>query len=62
MTFTDLMDRLEKAQKTLLKMKNEAARDQLVGIYEETRLAGKLEGVSLAISYLREYQKFNETN
>ena len=57
MTFTDLMERLEKAQKTLLEMKNEAARD-IFGVHEETRLAGKLEGISLAISYLREYEKY----
>jgi hypothetical protein len=59
MMLNELLERLEKARFALIKLKSEAA---LYNESEETRLAGKLEGVSLAISYLREYERFNDGN
>jgi hypothetical protein len=61
MDINELLARLEKAQATLGVMKTAAEKD-LFGIHEEARLAGKLEGVSLAISYVREFKKFNDGN
>jgi len=59
MTFNEYKERLEKARATLAAMRDAAAKD-LFGIHEETRLAGKLEGVTLALSYLREYERDRE--
>lgn len=68
MTFTELMERFEKAQKSLIQLKNEKAlfsdTEGMESYFslEEARLNGKLEGISLAISYLREYERVNDRN
>jgi hypothetical protein len=61
MTIDDLIERLEKARGTLNAMKEAASKDQF-GIHEEMRLAGKLDGVTLALSYVKDYKKFNDGN
>ena len=49
----DYQQRLERAVEKLKELKAEVSKD-IFGIQEETRLAGKIEGVQLAISYLRD--------
>lgn len=49
--WADLRVRLQMADLTLVKMRREADNPD-----EQLRLAGKIEGVRLAISYMREYR------
>lgn len=52
----ELIKRLERAVVTLKELKAEKEKD-LFGVHEEFRLAGKLEGVQLALSYAREQKR-----
>lgn len=54
-----VIERLEKADKSLVELHNEAKERAKVRPYvsdEATRLFGKIQGIRLALSYLREEQ------
>lgn len=58
MSIESLKERLDKAKAELARLRLKALREDLnySDTFEARRLAGKIEGVDLALSYLREEQ------